>query len=1239
MAQPSLLDEVAKENSSSDGTPTSTIPAPTPVTAPAPAAPGQPGYSLLDEVAKENPPANGTTPTAGTSPQNGQNNAGNDSVAQHGLLRRAWDFINSPIADLSVAGHRLLPEGVKTSDIIKAAAFEKMYGEAYIPGYNDFDTKAEAHLGPAPAKMTTKDGHPYVATPESHAFKNAVRTFIAGVAKDTSDMAAGFTSPVGIATTLAGIGPEAKAGSALAKAVPVAKALAGTAFGLKGASDIYQAGTENTPEAWQQRLQGGAMIAGGAASAGEGLRATPVTKAVAAPEVPTPGRLKPGYVSVADNDIPVRAEGPIAKAAETVVNPSRLRDFEVTKTQPAVRKTAANIAADVADTKAPTQVPGKADAFGFGQASDEVTTRAKAGFQKLDELSGGEFSKAQKEADLARSSLDFEGKKAYQAALDKQTALFEQHAREFPDEDLQQLRADWKQKSGLDELASRFNRSVGPTPPELTTAGEPDIGYVNPKQFRNSIIDAVQNGEFDKAGFAPEHVQALEDLGRILDKAQVSTGLNATLGSVAKYLGRRAVGSAVGGIVGGVPGAIVGAVAEHGAEYFAGKMLGGVMTDLPAVRALTAGLSGGAGPNIVGKTIANRLKTLWADEKGELRIPGTGPENPNSPASEAGNAPIFFSKGERVANQKVSTGSGDSILAALRNNGVKESEIQWLGLDDYLKGKPKVSKADLQQYINEHKIALNETNLGGNDWKHVRDLTVQRNKVYAENNRIWADYLRHAGDSDHLSSDLFNAMKEGKDLESVIAKMPADVQQQARRFVETDQQIRDLDKQINDAEKKVKPSKYESYTLPGDKDNYTEKLLTLPQSPEDIARKNEFEEADRARDAYLQAGKLVPGDVELRFQDAQTAMRKATGAKSPRTTFTSSHFEEPNVLAHTRFDDRTSLDGKKTLFLEELQSDWHQKGKQIGYQNPAPTTLPDGIYIVPNNGFFQVVNREGNPLLSRTWAKEADAKTAALEHYGEGAGNPGVPKAPFKSDWHELVIKRMLRHAAENGYDRLAWTTGDQQAARYDLSKHIGRVTYDPTDNTLQAFDPDGKNVLLETVEPTADAISEYIGKEPAHKLMEKVDAYKPAIEGEDEPDIPELKGLDLKVGGDWAKALYDRAIPNFLNKYAKKWGAKVGETELDTAPSGSLRYEIVDPKGNVQDAFRNRAGAEDAVKGYNEAHRGSGKWSVQDKGTTERVHSIEITPKMKKSVLTEGQPIAENQTPDWATALIGRAV
>lgn len=176
-----------------------------------------------------------------------------DSVAKHGLLSRAWDWVNTPIFD------GVLPTGVKTADIVKATAFEKMYGEAYIPGVNDFETKATAHLGENPTK-------------------HAVRTFINGAAADTANMASSFTSPVGIATTLAGLGPEAKAGTALAKVAPVAKVLAGTAFGLQGAHQIYQAGTENTPEAWQQRLQGAAQVAGGAAVASEPV-IEPVTTA------------------------------------------------------------------------------------------------------------------------------------------------------------------------------------------------------------------------------------------------------------------------------------------------------------------------------------------------------------------------------------------------------------------------------------------------------------------------------------------------------------------------------------------------------------------------------------------------------------------------------------------------------------------------------------------------------------------------------------------------------------------------------------------------------------------------------------------------------------------------------------------------------------------------------------------------------------------------------------------------
>ena len=38
------------------------------------------------------------------------------------------------------------------------------------------------------------------------------------------------------------------------------------------------------------------------------------------------------------------------------------------------------------------------------------------------------------------------------------------------------------------------------------------------------------------------------------------------------------------------------------------------------------------------------------------------------------------------------------------------------------------------------------------------------------------------------------------------------------------------------------------------------------------------------------------------------------------------------------------------------------------------------------------------------------------------------PAVPLEKNWHEVAMKRMLRLAAEEGFDKVAWTTGEQQA-------------------------------------------------------------------------------------------------------------------------------------------------------------------------------------------------------------------
>ena len=66
---------------------------------------------------------------------------------------------------------------------------------------------------------------------------------------------------------------------------------------------------------------------------------------------------------------------------------------------------------------------------------------------------------------------------------------------------------------------------------------------------------------------------------------------------------------------------------------------------------------------------------------------------------------------------------------------------------------------------------------------------------------------------------------------------------------------------------------------------------------------------------------------------------------------------------------------------------------------------------------------------------------------------PGqVPDAPFKKTWPLLTIKRMVRYAAENDFDTIAWTTGELQAERYDLSKQINMVSLEKMERDTVPF-------------------------------------------------------------------------------------------------------------------------------------------------------------------------------------------
>jgi hypothetical protein len=74
--------------------------------------------------------------------------------------------------------------------------------------------------------------------------------------------------------------------------------------------------------------------------------------------------------------------------------------------------------------------------------------------------------------------------------------------------------------------------------------------------------------------------------------------------------------------------------------------------------------------------------------------------------------------------------------------------------------------------------------------------------------------------------------------------------------------------------------------------------------------------------------------------------------------YRSPHWDEPNVLAHVRFNDRVT-DGKKTLFIEEVQSDWHQAGKRKGYHSEKHTGRSSAEIDRDMDAILATAEREG----------------------------------------------------------------------------------------------------------------------------------------------------------------------------------------------------------------------------------------------------------------------------------------
>ncbi len=334
-------------------------------------------------------------------------------------------------------------------------------------------------------------------------------------------------------------------------------------------------------------------------------------------------------------------------------------------------------------------------------------------------------------------------------------------------------------------------------------------------------------------------------------------------------------------------------------------------------------------------------------------------------------APTFYSyMGKTINEIKQDKLGADSVIPYLKGKGVKNEEIKWSGIEEFLEGKKSVSKSELKEFVAGSMLQIEENLYEGVAIEVVSEnghtFTV-RNKETRETLDEWV----YSENVENGKKGYIN--KHGKTALSV-------------------------DEIEHNAKEDFNSTRWSNYKISGGT-NYRELIFKLPN----IDYSNE-------------------------------AMREHWGENAN------------GILAHTRIQD-FDINGKKMLFIEEIQSDLHNEGREIGYVNKL--SREESKKVAELNEMQETLIK-----IAREKYRAGDIdgfmKLMEIEHRLSlqireiEENEDAVPEIPFKDSYHEYILKRLIRMAAEQDYDSIGWTTANIQSQRWSDEYSEGyRIEYD----------------------------------------------------------------------------------------------------------------------------------------------------------------------------------------------------
>ena len=374
--------------------------------------------------------------------------------------------------------------------------------------------------------------------------------------------------------------------------------------------------------------------------------------------------------------------------------------------------------------------------------------------------------------------------------------------------------------------------------------------------------------------------------------------------------------------------------------------------------------------------------------------------------ASGGFGPIFFSMIKEAAKKIPNKASGQQMFNTIKNTqGVKQSELKWTGLDDFLKDKKSVTKEEVKEFLQNNSLDVTEVKFSKNlkPNKELQKLIDDFEPKYidertnAPNYDVYETFIGKSADNRARGTMDFQTLK------SVIGDdvVPESFEVVAEKF-NAPKVLRYKNLNYDDPNILLRPSNDDFFITPIELEKYKIERIRRMKNMNTGGVKFEAQTEAGGKDYTELVFRLKVGGqdigipVEVSGQKAgdMITRKSLVPYKNP------AHFNVKNEIAHVRF---------KTRYLEDVK--------------PLKTILEasrKNLPLEPNKN-LKVLSVE---------EMQSDFAIAARKGF---QNNPDAKLMdfPYKNNWYELTIKRLLRYAADNNFDAVAIPKGSVAAKRY----------------------------------------------------------------------------------------------------------------------------------------------------------------------------------------------------------------